>query len=168
VPSKSTHHSPFELLYGSNPKHTLDLLVGSPSVANDWATKREMLRKDAVDAISVAQQEMIKYEDVKRKPISFAVGEKIFLRLASPSSKSVYVLPATIKPKIAQQRAGPFEIIKLIGKNAYKLKLPVNWKIWPVISVIYLDPAPRCKDPFEQTAPPPPPVVRATDDLEAE
>src|SRR5271169_727070 len=35
----------------------LDLLVGSPSVADDWATKREMLRKDAADAIAFAQQE---------------------------------------------------------------------------------------------------------------
>jgi len=136
APSKSTHHSPFDLLYGSNPKHALDLLAGSPSVADDWATKWEMLRKDVVDAISVAQQEMIKYRDVKRKPISFAVGDKVFLRLASPSSESGYVLPAMIKPKIAQQRAGPFEIIKVVGKNAYKLKLPVNWKIWPIISVI--------------------------------
>jgi len=77
-------------------------------------------------------------------------------------------LLATIKLKIAQQRAGPLEIIQVVGKNAYKLKLPVNWKIWPIISVIYLDPAPRGKDPFEWTAPPPPPVVRAADDPEAE
>ena len=127
-----------------------------------------MLRKDATDAISVAQQEMIKYGDVKRNPISFAVGDQVFLHLASPSSKSGYVLPAMIKPKIAQQRAGPFEIIKVVNKNAYKLKLPVNWKIWPVILVIYLNPAPRGKDPLERTAPPPPPVVRAVDDPEAE
>ena len=168
APSRSTSHSPFELLYRSNPKHALDLLAGSPSIADDWAAKREMLRKDAADAISLAQQEMIKYEDPKRKAISFAVGDKVFLRLASPSSKSGYVLPATIKPKLAQQRVGPFEIIKVVGKNAYKLKLPVNWKIWPVISVIYLDPAPREEDPFERTAPPPPPVVKAADDPEAE
>src|SRR5277367_5055949 len=111
---------------------------------------------------------MIKYGDAKRKPIFFAVGNKVFLRLASPSSKSGYVLPATFKPKLAQQRAGPFEIIKVVGKNAYKLKLPVTWKIWPVISVVFLDPAPREEDPFERTAPPPPPIVRAADDSEAE
>jgi hypothetical protein len=168
APARSTSHSPFELLYGSNPKHALDLLAGSPSIADDWAAKREMLRNHAADAISLAQQEMIKYGDPKRKAISFAVGDKAFLRLASPSSKSGYVLPATIKPKLAQQRAGPFEIIKVVGKNAYKLKLPVNWKIWPVISVIYLDPAPREEDPFERTAPPPPPIVKAADDPEAE
>jgi len=116
----------------------------------------------------LAQQEMIKYGDAKRKPTSFTVGDKVFLRLASPSSKSGSVLPATFKPKLAQQRAGPFEIIKVVGKNAYKLKLPVTWKIWPVISIVYLDPAPREEDPFERTAPPPPPIVRAADDPEAE
>src|SRR5437762_5107929 len=161
------NHSLFELLYGFNPSHALDLIAGR-SVADDWAARREMLRKDATDAISLAQQEMIKYGDKKRKPISSAVGDKVFLRLASPSSKSGYVLPATMKPKISQQRAGPFEILKIVGKNAYKLKLPVTWKIWPVISVIYLDPAPREEDPFGRTAPPPPPVIKATDDPEAE
>ena len=165
--SETTTHSPFELLYGFNPSHALDLVAGR-SVADDWAARREMLRKDAADAISLAQQEMIKYGDKKRKPISFAVGDMVFLRLASPSSKSGYVLPATMKPKISQQRAGPFEILKVVGKNAYKLKLPVTWKIWPVISVVFLDPAPREEDPFERTAPPPPPIVRAADDPEAE
>ena len=165
--SETTKHSPFELMYGFNPAHALDLVAGR-SVADDWAAHREMLRKDAMDAISLAQQEMIKYGDKKRKPISFAIGDRVFLRLASPSSKSGYVLPATMKPKISQQRAGPFEILKVVGKNAYKLKLPVNWKIWPVISVVYLDPAQKEEDPFERTTLPPPPIVRAADDPEAE
>src|SRR5437667_2222880 len=166
--SATTSHSPFQILYGFNPKHGLDLLVAINSVADNWAAVREMFRKDAADAIAVAQQEMIRYGDPKRKAISFAVGDKVFLRLASPSSKSGYVLPTTIKPKLAQQRAGPFEIIKVVGKNAYKLKLPVTWKIWPVISVIYLDPTPRDEDPFERTAPPPPPMIKAIDNPEAE
>src|SRR5438552_5558232 len=87
------NHSPFELLYGFNPSHALDLVAGR-SVADDWAGCLEMLTKDAADAISLAQQEMIKYGDKKRKPISSAVGDKVFLRLASPSSKSGYILTA--------------------------------------------------------------------------
>jgi RNase H-like domain found in reverse transcriptase/Chromo (CHRromatin Organisation MOdifier) domain/Integrase zinc binding domain len=166
--SATTNRSPFQILYGFNPKHGLDLLVARNSVADDWAAQREMFRKDAEDAIPLAQQEMIKYGDAKQKPMSFVVGDKVFLRLASPSSKSGYVLPATFKPKLAQQRAGPFEITKAVGKNAYKLKLPVTWRIWPVVSVVYLDPTPRGEYPFKRTAPPPPPVIRAADDPEAE
>src|SRR5205814_1929532 len=85
--SATTNHSPFEILYGFNPKHGLDLLIASNSVTDDWAAQGEMCRKDAADAISIAQQEMIRYRDAKRKAISFAVGDKVFLRLASPSSK---------------------------------------------------------------------------------
>jgi len=95
-----------------------------------------MLKKDAVDAISLTQREMIKHRDIKQNSIFFAVEDKAFLHLASPSSKSEYVLPTMIKLKIAQQRAGPFEITKVLGKNIYKLKLSFNWKIWLVISVI--------------------------------
>ena len=141
--------------------------TGSNLIADDWAAQREMLRKDAADAIALAQQEMIRYGDAKLKPVSFAVEDKVFIRLASPSSKSRYVLLAMIKSKIAQQRAGPFEITKVVGKIAYKLKLPVTWKIWPVISVASPDPAPRAEDSFERMAPPPP-VVKAADDPEAE
>lgn len=122
-----------------------------------------MLRKDAVYAISPVQQDMIKYGDRQRKSISFAIGDKVFLRL--PSSKSGYVLPATMKPKILPQRAVPFNIMRFIGKSAYKLKLPVAWKIWPVISVVYLDPA---ADLFERTSPSAPPIVRAAGVPEAE
>jgi hypothetical protein len=124
-----------------------------------------MLRKDAVYAISPVQQEIIKYGDKQRKSISFAIGDKVFLRLPSPSPKSGYVLPATMKPNILPQRVVPFEIMRLIGKSAYKLKLPVAWKIWPVISVVYLDPA---ADLFERTAPSAPPIVRAAGVPEAE
>ena len=117
--SATTNHSPFEILYGFNPKHGLDLLIASNSVTDDWAAQGEMCRKDAADAISIAQQEMIRYGDAKRKAISFAVGDKVFLRLASPSSKGGYVLLSTIKPKIAQQRAGPFKITRVVQITSY-------------------------------------------------
>ena len=53
--SATTNRSPFQILYGFNPKHGLDLLVARNSVADDWAAQREMFRKDAEDAIALAQ-----------------------------------------------------------------------------------------------------------------
>jgi hypothetical protein len=55
-----------------------------------------------------------------------------------------------------------------VGRNAYKLKLPITWKMWPVISVVYLDPAVKGQDPFTREQIPPPPIVRNADDPDAE
>jgi len=44
---------------------------------------------------------------------------------------------------------GPFEVGEVVGTNAYKLKLPDHWRIWPVISSVYLDKAPDGPDPFK-------------------
>jgi Chromo (CHRromatin Organisation MOdifier) domain len=166
--SAATKHSPFQLLYGFNPRHALDLLTDKPSVADDWTERRENMRKDAADAIVMTQQNMIKYGDVKRKPVGFAVGDKVYLRLNNgKGSMPGYTLSGTIKPKLSQQRAGPFEVTRIVGKNAYRLKLPITWKIWPVISVIYLEPA-KTPDPFGREVPQPPPVVRNADDPDAE
>lgn len=166
--SASTKHSLFEILYGANPRHALNLLLSkAPSPADDWAARREMIRKDATDSIVHAQAEMVKYTDPKRKAVAFKVGDKVFLRLSKSRSHG-YTLPSAIKPKLSQQRAGPFEITELVGRNAYRLRLPPTWRIHDVISVVYLDPAPNTEDPYGRTAPPPPPVVKNADDVDAE
>ena len=165
--AKATKHSPLETLYGFTPRHVLDLFKATPSVSDDWAQIRDAIRRDAADSIVHAQQEMIKFTDPKRKPLTFTVGDKAYLRLSNDRSKG-YTLPSIIKPKISQQRVGPFEITQVVGKNAYRLKLPVTWRIHDVISVVYLDPAPKDPDPFDREPPPPPPVVKTADDPEAE
>jgi hypothetical protein len=96
--------------------------------------------------------------DKKHTPLALAVGDKAYLRLHHG-----YSLPSTVKAKISQQRVGPFEVIHVVGKNAYTLALPSSWKVWPVISAVFLEPAMKNPDPFERTLPPPPPVIQEGD-----
>ena len=165
--SKSTGKTPFEVLYGFNPRHALDLVTEDKTVADDWAELREAVRKDAIDSIVHAQQEWIKHSDPKRQNLSFQVSDKVFLRLSTGKNQSGYTLPSRVKPKLSQQRAGPFEITKVVGHNAYQLKLPTSWRIHDVISVVYLDPAPKGKDPYDRTPEPLPPVIKNADDPDA-
>ena len=152
--SATTKKSPFQLLYGFNPNHALDIIAGSVDADADWATLRELYRKEAHVAIVNAQAAMARYMDKRSTPLSLAVGDKVYLRLHHG-----YTLPSTVKAKIGQQRAGPFPIDAIIGKNAYRLRLPSTWKIWPVISVVFLEPATAGEDPFARTPPPAPAVV---------
>ncbi|KAK1774019.1 hypothetical protein QBC45DRAFT_455067 [Copromyces sp. CBS 386.78] len=53
---------------------------------------------------------------------------------------------------------------KKVGRLAYKLDLPPRMKIYPVISVVHLIPAPNNEDPFGRTAPPPGPIEDSQSD----
>ena len=43
--------------------------------------------------------------------------------------------------KLSPIREGPFRIVRRVGKLAYELELPKDWKIHPVISIIHLEQA---------------------------
>lgn len=58
--------------------------------------------------------------DVRRKPLSFKVGDKVFLKVSS--WKDVIRFGKT--RKLAPRYIGPYEIISKIGPVAYRLKLP--------------------------------------------
>ena len=56
------------------------------------------------------------------------------------------------------RRQGPFSVIRKVTDLTYKLNLPHNLKVHPVISVQYLTPY-DCRDnPFHRQPPPPGPV----------
>jgi len=48
---------------------------------------------------------------------------------------------AAVLKKFGGQYAGPFKITERIGRLAYRLELPQNWKINDVISIDHLEPA---------------------------
>jgi len=141
----TTGKTPAEILYGFNPSHAIELGNPTNTVSDEWAKLREINRKDAADAIGHAQAMMKLAADERRQEFQLAVGDKAYLRLHKG-----YHLPGIPKAKIGQQRVGPFEVENVVGSNAYKLKLPAHWKIWPVISGIYLDKAPDGADPYDR------------------
>src|SRR5204863_2485466 len=99
--------TPAELLYGLNPKHILDLANPSPSDASeDWASLREILRKEAVESISYANEIMKLHADRKHEDFTLAVGDKAYIRLHKG-----YHLAGIPKAKFGQQRVGPFEVL---------------------------------------------------------
>ncbi|KAK4181991.1 hypothetical protein QBC35DRAFT_421463, partial [Podospora australis] len=63
-----------------------------------------------------------------------------------------------------KQRAGPFTVLKKVGRLAYKLDLPESFGIHPVISVAQLTPSPKGSDPFGRELPPPGPVEDSQSD----
>jgi hypothetical protein len=98
-----------------------------------------------------------KHYNRKHKPITFAKGNKVYLRLSNG-----YKLKGIPKSKLSDQRTGPFLVLDKVGNLAYRLQLPSTWKIHPIISVAQLEPAKT--DPFEREIAPTSPVVIAGED----
>ena len=93
------------------------------------------------------------------KPISLKEGSQVYLRLYRG-----YKIPGLDNCKLSHQRVGPFTVKKAVGPLAYELDLLVTMRIYPVISIAYLELLPSEEDPFDRPRPKNPPPVSAVDD----
>src|SRR5258708_7365858 len=88
----------------------------------------------------------------------FKVGQKVMIRLWKAIK-----LPGLRHRKVSIQRVGPIKILEVINPLAYRLEIPYNWKIHPVLSIEQLEPVPGTQDPYDRTDNVQPgPVVEAT------
>lgn len=83
--------------------------------------------------------------DSKHKPLTFKAGDLVMLCLHYG-----YQVPSQSNRKLSHQREGPFKVLKRVGNLAYELELPLNYKIYPVVSIAYLEKIPQGQDPFER------------------
>ena len=62
--------------------------------------------------------------------------------------------------KLAHHYLGPFTIVRKVGRNAYRLRLPTSMsRLHPVFNMIKLLPTPSDPIPGWKTSPPPPPEL---------
>jgi hypothetical protein len=70
--------------------------------------------------LKIAQSRQKSYADRRRKPLQFQVGDFVYLRVSPTKGVQRF----GIKEKLAPRYVGPFEILKVCGPVAYKLRLP--------------------------------------------
>ena len=69
-------------------------------------------------------------------------------------------------PKLSPKYYGPFKILEKIGTSAYKIDIPEQWSIHPVINASKLKPYHECEDKFitrEKENYYPPPDIKDSD-----
>jgi hypothetical protein len=163
--SSAIRTSPNELVYGFKPNTVTTLvqqfvpqntehltaeeqeqLSGVPNqAAEKILTQRRLLQTDAQTAIDFAANTAKEYYDQRHRPITMDVGDMACIKLHKG-----YNLPGHPNHKLTEQRTTPLRIKRRVGRLAYELELPPNWKIHPVISVTHLEPAPKVLDPFRR------------------
>nr|BAL46523.1 hypothetical protein [Gentiana scabra x Gentiana triflora] len=113
---------PFEALYGRKCRTPLywdevgEKQYTGPELVEQAKEKVELIRKN----LKAAQDRQKSWADIRRRPLEFAVGDRVYLR-ASPMKG---VKRFGQKGKLSPRYVGPFDIIERIGKLAYRLRLP--------------------------------------------
>ena len=150
--SDATKTSPFELLYGVKPCDEFSVESSNLPSSDEFVKRRERIRKDACDALAMAQVRMAHYYDLKRTDKT--MPSHVYIRMVKGINRG-YRLPGGTSLSVIKE--GPFKVLRKVGQLAYELELPPHIKIHPVISVIHLEPF--LPDPYHQTPPKPGPIL---------
>ena len=164
APVESTGKSPWEHLYGFNPR--VDTVAGqqregtSPaglSRAIQFEEDMEILRAH----LTRAQAVMKRKADVHRQPAPFQVGDKVWL-----STRNL----TTTRPsrKLDYRKIGPYRIIEKINNVAFRLQLPHTFQIHPVFHTSLLSPHIEKDIPGRRTQPLPPVLLENGPEWEVE
>ena len=101
------------------------MLVGSgesslfgPEIVWETTEKIQLIR----ERLCTTQSRQKNYADRQRRPLEFQKGDYAFLKV-SPK-KGVFRFGK--KGKLAPRYTGPFEVIKVVGKATYQLRLPAQ------------------------------------------
>ena len=116
--------APYEALYGRkcrSPVHWDEVgerkLVG-PEILQQTQDVVAKIR----ERIKTAQDRQKSYADNRRKKLEFAVGDKVFLKIAPLKG----IMRFRKKGKLSPRFIGPFEVLERVGDLAYRLALPPN------------------------------------------
>ena len=156
--STTTGKTPNEIAYRFSPRRTLDLY--------STATRPDtyVAHTEATNAISFALANHKEHYDKSHQPLVMKVGDWAMLKLHKG-----YSIPSSVSmtKKLTQQYVSPFQIVKKIGRLAYRLEVPSDWRIHPVFSVAQLEPAPNPSEyPFHRPRSQQPPSVFVEDDTD--
>ena len=135
----TTKVSPFQVVYGFNPRAPLDILPlpTSERVHNDAKERADFIVKmhETTKANIEKMNEKYRITGSKgRKEVKLEPGDFVWLHLRKDR------FPELRKSKLMPRAAGPFKIVEKINDNAYKLELPSEFGVSPTFNISDLQP----------------------------
>jgi len=117
--------SPNQARYGINLETRqgveVDTTRGEIPTATEHAERMTKLRERLENSWAESKKQQAKYFNQKHKPTQFNAGQRVLL-----SAQNIRTVRTS--KKLNQRFLGPFEILKKIGSQAYRLKLPYKYK----------------------------------------
>jgi hypothetical protein len=114
--------TPFEALYGRKCRtplswsETCQRKIFGPDLVVEAEDKVKVIQAN----LKTAQSRQKSYADQRKKPLQFQVGDFVYLRVSPTKGVQRF----GIKGKLAPRYVGPFEILKVCGPVAYRIRLP--------------------------------------------
>ncbi|MGI4568749.1 hypothetical protein ACR2XG_28690, partial [Klebsiella pneumoniae] len=129
--------APFEALYGRPCRSPIcwaevgDRALLGPDLVRETTEHVQLIRQ----RLETARSRQKSYADVRRRPLEFAVGDYVFLKV-SPRKGIVHF---GNRGKLSPRFIGPFPILERVGEVAYRLALPPHLlSIHPVFHISML------------------------------
>ena len=122
--------------------------------ATDFVEKLQKTREKAKEALAKAIQYMkTAYDKHKNtKTYEYSKGTLVWLDTENLNIERP-------NAKLANKRVGPFMVMEKVGKSAYRLNLPVSWRIHLVFNETLLTPYTEGKFPNQEKDERPPPEL---------
>ena len=137
--NSSTGFTPFYLNSGQEVRLPLDgaiPVVGNNPAASDRIRRLHQDLVMARDHIERAQKRQAKYADRHRRHVTFTVGDRVLL-----STEHLRMIGVKRTPKLTFKYVGPFAVTRVVGANAYELRLPDSMRaLHPVFNIDRLKP----------------------------
>jgi transposase InsO family protein len=157
----TTGMTPFMALMGYNPSRDLashDPQLDVPAV-NERVQELRRVRGELETTWAQAVKSQASHHNRHTNPRTYNVGDMVYL-----SAKNI----RTRRPnkKLDHKYHGPYKILALVGKQAYRLQLPDPMRVHPVFHVSLLESARRRNEP--DTIPPPPVIVDGVEEFEVD
>ncbi|WVZ63718.1 hypothetical protein U9M48_013326 [Paspalum notatum var. saurae] len=135
----TTKVSPFQVVYGFNPRAPIDLLPlpTSERVHHDAKERADFILKlhqTTKDNIAKMNERYRVAGNKGRKEIKLEPGDLVWLYLRKDRFSDLR------KSKLMLRADGPFKIIEKINDNAYKLELPPEFGVSPTFNIADLKP----------------------------
>jgi hypothetical protein len=113
----------------------------------DIVEEAEQLVQQVRENLRVAQTHQKSYADIRRRYMTFAVGDYVYLKVSPMRGIHRF----NMRGKLAPQYIGPFKVLERKGEVAYRLELPPS--LSGVHDVFHVSQLKKCLRVPEEQAP---------------
>jgi hypothetical protein len=137
--NRSTGKSPFQILYGTQPRGVSELRESeqaetSSARAEEFAEAMQELHTQVKQRLMKVNQEYKRRADQRKRQIQFEVGDMVLAHLRKER------FPRGTYNKLKMKKIGPCRILRKFGENAYELELPEDIGISLIFNISDLYP----------------------------
>jgi hypothetical protein len=137
--NRSTGKSPFQVVYGMQPRGVSELrdseqTVTSSASAEEFAEVMKELHCKVKQRLKYSNQEYKHRADQHRRQLQFEVDDLVLAHLRKER------LPRGTYNKLKMKKIGPCGVLKKFEENAYEIELPDGIEISPIFNIADLYP----------------------------